>query len=469
VNEDVPVNITSTLLRPQSSEPIQIYKNGSLIANSSSPAFNGSDHQPGFYNITAVYLGNWNYTGTSKTFFMTVLDITPPEVYLDFPPVNYGINETLNLSVRVNATDNVAVDTVLANISWLYGAEYELVELLPVYNDTYEYIFNNTIWEGPYHIAFFVNDTSGNVNDTIWTNFTVIDTDSINLHILNVTSTAGNASFEGQNVTFFVTINNSGVIPAENWTLQMNVSLWDGSKQWIDSVDIFVRAHNDSDIIVYNFSWVLDIGTFVFDFYADAYDEVFEVNETNNNYTLNITVPIWHILYGSYNYTYNLLTDDDENYKVWNVTDPVGVSYFADADAVFNPLQLAPLNGFNDLEEADISLGVDGYLDSIQSLFDKNGDGVPDRLITVTVAGRTINNVPVINSTNSSTFLTGILWDSGDGGAQYTGAQDIIFITIANASQQGAYGVYDFEVRLPVPLRTHASATPLVTRYDELR
>jgi len=42
---------------------------------------------------------------------------------------------------------------------------------------------------------------------------------------------------------------------------------------------------------------------------------------------------------------------------------------------------------------------------------------------------RSVTNVPIINSTNTTAFQTGILWDTADGGASYNGTQDVAFIT----------------------------------------
>lgn len=87
----------------------------------------------------------------------------------------------------------------------------------------------------------------------------------------------------------------------------------------------------------------------------------------------------------------------------------------------------------------------------------------------MTLFGRQIADVPVIDSTNTSAFRTGILWDMSDGGASYNGGQDVAFITQINMSQQGSRGVYDYEIRVPATLRSYTGASPTVAFYVELK
>ena len=48
---------------------------------------------------------------------------------------------------------------------------------------------------------------------------------------------------------------------------------------------------------------------------------------------------------------------------------------------------------------------------------------------------RVIKNITMINSTNSSRFMTGILWDTSDANTHYDGTQDLIVITEQNITQ----------------------------------
>ncbi len=77
--------------------------------------------------------------------------------------------------------------------------------------------------------------------------------------------------------------------------------------------------------------------------------------------------------------------------------------------------------------------------------------------------------MPVINSTNTTNFKTGILWDKSDGNTEYNGTQDIIFITEINEQQQGSQGIYDFEIKVPALLRNYNAAGTSVAFYVELK
>ena len=75
--------------------------------------------------------------------------------------------------------------------------------------------------------------------------------------------------------------------------------------------------------------------------------------------------------------------------------------------------------------------------------------------------------MPASFTTNTSSFVTGILFDSADG-ATYDGSQDLIFITIINGSQVGSFGTYDYEVRIPSELGSLVGAVDSVSRIDQI-
>jgi hypothetical protein len=87
------------------------------------------------------------------------------------------------------------------------------------------------------------------------------------------------------------------------------------------------------------------------------------------------------------------------------------------------------------------------------------------------VYGKNISSIPIINSTNTSSFFTGILWDMTDPHpGEYNGSQDVVFLTSINQQQRGKYGVYDYEIRVPVLLREYREdASESVSFYAELK
>ena len=79
-------------------------------------------------------------------------------------------------------------------------------------------------------------------------------------------------------------------------------------------------------------------------------------------------------------------------------------------------------------------------------------------------------NIPVINSSaNTSNFKTGILWDLSDGGTEYDGAQDVVFVSELNPGAIGSRGTYDFEIAVPAYLRNYNATGSTVAFYVELK
>ena len=107
------------------------------------------------------------------------------------------------------------------------------------------------------------------------------------------------------------------------------------------------------------------------------------------------------------------------------------------------------------------------YVDSLSHTYDSDDNGIADTSSSFIIAGELLNNIPTTNV--SQPFSTGILWDSADGGLEYNGSQDLVFVTIINSSQTGLYGIYDYEVVLPTGLKSLIAGTDLVARLDEVR
>ena len=85
--------------------------------------------------------------------------------------------------------------------------------------------------------------------------------------------------------------------------------------------------------------------------------------------------------------------------------------------------------------------------------------------------GSTLSNVPWDNSTNTSSFYTGILWDTSDSANDYYDAtqdEDLVFITKINMSKVGLHGTYDYEIKIPSNLKDYKGASSKVDFYYEL-
>jgi VCBS repeat-containing protein len=83
------------------------------------------------------------------------------------------INQSDLITISALVTDNVAVDTVLADISW--DSVNQVIVLTDIdSDDVYDAVFSNTSYSGTYTVRIIANDTSGNVNDTETVQFTVL-------------------------------------------------------------------------------------------------------------------------------------------------------------------------------------------------------------------------------------------------------------------------------------------------------
>ncbi len=278
-----------------------------------------------------------------------------------------------------------------------------------------------------------------------------------------------NASFkENENITVQINITNNGTADASGIGLMLNISLWNGTKSLKKTQNITGITLNTGESKLENITYVYGLGTYIIDATIDYNNSIDELNETNNNLTTNISISSWALLYGNYSYNITLEKSTGDIFHKWDITTLRGNVYYYDVDSDILPSDLKPLNGTNDLTEADQALGMTYFNDSISKLFDRNNDGVPDTYTSFTISDQLIENVPIINSSNTSAFITGIMWDSSDGGTEYDGTQDLVFITKLNQSKQGKYGIYDYEIRVPAKLRELKPGSDQVEKLDEI-
>jgi hypothetical protein len=311
--------------------------------------------------------------------------------------------------------------------------------------------------------ALLGTNTSGTTPLLNWYNISWSGTaPTVDLNLTSISFSAQGA-IEGETVQVSVNVSNVGQSASGNFTLELNISLYNGSNVPDQRLLANLTAIQAGSSVISNFSWTAKIGTYIFSAYADALGNVSESSEANNNLLTNYTVVSWQVQYGKYNYSVMLMANN--TLVLWNVTNATGNIYYSNANAVYNPSDLRPLNGTNFLSLADTALGMAYFNDSLRRLFDQNNDTWADVFVNMTLAG-TSYLVPAINSTNSSTFMTGVMYDSADG-SPYTGSQDLVFVTRLNSNRPGKYGVYDYEVRLPSKLAKLYGANQLL-RMDEV-
>jgi hypothetical protein len=270
---------------------------------------------------------------------------------------------------------------------------------------------------------------------------------------------------ETENTTINATIRNLGSATATT----VLVMFWDNTTTGMPfqiNGNITIGSIPGGGAVVVNVTYITIIGNRTILVAADPANTITETNEGNNNATAQLNVQAWTIFFG--NSRANLTLDailENRSHFTWNHSD-AGFVYFFDTDSNFSVTALQALgrnttNGtaVNDFGEADVNLNMTGFNDSVVVLFTGNSNSTPNQTRNLTLFGRLVGQVPVLNSTNTGTFITGILWDTGDdtnGQYDLTDREDVIFVGNINLSKAGASGnPIDYEVRVPTLLRQY--------------
>ncbi|RME53143.1 hypothetical protein D6783_02845, partial [Candidatus Woesearchaeota archaeon] len=174
INEDAVINLSAEMVVP-SFGAVELYVNGTLEASGQSPLsalHNFSD--PGVYNVTARYPATQNYSESAETHFVTVLDITNPNVTLVSPEKNgtVGSNSVL---FKYNVSDFSAI----ANCSLWINGSFNQEDNTVLKNETQS--FSTNLADGNYTWQVRCEDAYGNVGESEIRNVTVFNTITIYL------------------------------------------------------------------------------------------------------------------------------------------------------------------------------------------------------------------------------------------------------------------------------------------------
>ena len=149
---------------------------------------------------------------------------------------------------------------------------------------------------------------------------------------------------------------------------------------------------------------------------------IIETNETNNKANVSVWVGLFEVFAGG---TENSLKIADQSVIAafnWNQTNSTGSNVFvtdSESSISFTTLQAIGLNtsngtgvGTNDFEEIDTKISSTTLNDSVNRTFTSAGQ--PVGFMNLTAFKRTIIQIPIVNSTNTTSFVTGIVWDTSD-------------------------------------------------------
>lgn len=447
----------------------------------------------GFYILFDLINGTYNlivsasqHVSNSTNITLNGSDIPNVNITLeDFPSVISNTNQvfiTNNSLIVLNATiidAGSGVKNATVNVSAINSTINEAV----LTNESGFWI-NNTIiadrgeTNGFMNLTITAYDNLSNVNNTINMTIQVTKPD------LLITDTNISFSFTASDVEVgevkendVVTINanvfNSGHLDVNN----IIVRFYDGSpgSNIIENVTIGSLAVGESKNAIID--WNSIIGTHNISIKVDPDNAIPETDETNNDASRLINVSAFQKYYGNLS-GYLCLKDQDRNsFKNWSISEVDGNIFITSLTELnFNNLQALGRNKTGGIAQGNF-LRADELLNltqgnknatgfannNITQLFSLDGT-TPRNTATFTVYGRDINNVAIVNNTNvlnfdsveSSTFITGILWDTSkdDGDGEYgDDSENIVFISKIKAGKVGLNGLsHDYEIAIPSTL-----------------
>ncbi|MGY4884300.1 MAG: DUF2341 domain-containing protein [Nanobdellota archaeon] len=421
---------------------------------------------------------NWNWS-TERIFYR---DISPPYIILNSPDNNSGVDynddrvyfnwtaiDALDNTLQCNLTVDGVVRRpnvwVTSNIS---KREYVLTSVL----GQGEHSWNITCWDQLFNTntselrkfnltypdfvvnysQIFFNESSPKENESIEITATIYNLASLNISNVTVRFYQGDPDSGGVKIgtDVYINLSNFGYVNVtKNWSSQIGPS------------EIFI---------------VVDPPT-------STNGSYMELNESNNKASKNISIGSWQFFYGDILSFSNIVLAENSsaslvNWSAGNFDE--GNVYITDYDSYVSWINLQSLgktesggDSSSDFLELDSLLNSTGYTDSVYSVY--TNSGTPKYLSNIYSFNNIIQQVPVMNSTNNSNFVTGILWDYSDdtngtnGEYDIADKEDIIFVAPINKHAEGTYGYYDYEIRVPAKLREYwTTDTKAATFYVEI-
>jgi hypothetical protein len=448
------------------------------VANVSGYVANGTNA-----NLVLGALANGTYTlimqGTDDA--PNAANSTPLTIYVDtaapnvtlLTPANGSTMNTTSVVLNFTANDNMA-PWLICNLT-LDGAVIQ-----SNINLTNGSMYNTTVTAatGTHYWNATCIDLAANRGTSQSWSF-IIQAPDLIITAGNIT-VSNNTPIENQTIVVNATIFNIGNLAASNITVQFydgdpsfgGVQI--GANQTIANLGI---GGNTS----LNTTYLAHIGLnriyVVVDPPIATNGTISEENESNNIAYAAFVVGLFEVFSGISSNTLRISDALIIDAFTWNQTETSGSNIFvADSESTitFPALMAIGRNttngtgtGANDFEEIDARINATNLTDNVNATF--TSTGIPLGLRNITAYKRPIIDIPFINSTNSTNFMTGIVWDANDGGPYYNGSQDVAFVSVINQSMQGLYGIYDYEVLVPATLRDYIPGGGTVTFYVELR
>jgi len=417
----------------------------------------------GIYKYTCKAEDNLSISSFATENRTFVIDLTKPIIDSVLANLTYSCGEANYARVNCTAHDELLdIDKVIIQAISPSGTENYSTSLITG-ESYYSDIPLNEI--GYWIFNCIVNDSAGNVNNQtsqavrvysgspeLYINFTTIDLSELN-------------PMENQNIKINALVENIGCSDAENLLVSFFKGDPSSEGENIGNSVINLTSLSSSPV---NISWNAQIGPSNIFVLADSNFVINEENESNNKANKTFSINAWQEIYGNISLD-KIIGGDDINIKKWfNESQIEGNIFITDSECDVDWLSLIAIGktksggeSSNDFLEIDELLGMEDFQDSISNLFSENQN--PKNLENMIIYQKEITDIPVINSTNNSNFITGLLWDSSDdrdgenGEFDKTDKEDIVFTAKVNKISEGSYGIYDYEIKIPSRLREYNS------------
>lgn len=416
-----------------------------------------------FWNITCTDASPENYAGYSITKNISIDSVAP--VIILSTPTNTTRTDNGTINFSYNIFENASG---INNCSLLVNNTI----LFTDYNTNGTMMHTQSFSPASYYWQVECYDYAGNYNISEIYYFDIIIPDlkigSSDIYFEYTSLVEGNIANVSANISNIGTMNATNVV--------VRFYLGDPDISGVQIGDDKLIAFIDSSETVTlkeNFTLAKGINSIyvVVDPPIATNGSIVELNESNNKANNSISISSWQVYYGNKNYLLALGTNSIV-YLIWNINNSLNL-LFSETQTTFDWTRLQALGrdinnntALNDFSEADTALNLTGYYDSIYELYTTLGN--PIKTLNYSVAGNDIIHVPVAESTNNTNFYTGILWDTTDGGLEYDGSQDLIFITHISGNAEGKYGHYNYEARVPATLKDYKLNSGTITIYSEL-
>lgn len=438
-------------------------------------------------------LSEQTFEVVTDTMDITVIDVQSYPVIGGNWTVRFNTTGTADLTVTpINGTsfgENIEFLGLWDGTEWVDAIYNGTSVFYPNWNFSSGKIVNKVLKAGKHTLEFRFGDALDYAYNAAGSDQNITDITFVYGPGQQTVVTETGEAVEGVNLTINATIHNDGV--AESGSFY--VLFYDGDSEFYNVSVSNIPPDGSANATGY---WTTLPGTHNITVKADPQNTTDDADLSNNNASRSINVSAWQKYYGSISGSIVLASSASDKLDTWDWSntneEDLGYVYIVKNGASINWSALWALGyrkdsttkGTADFADADDALNLQssdnnatGFNNNnIASLFSSDGTNAITTLNSVVVHGKTIDGVPVVNSTDmtntvnvtGANCVTGILWDTSDAaGDEYTGAEDLVFIANIRHVNTGLVSTYhDYEIAVPCNINEIAGGD--VDFYTEL-